>query len=839
MQLARGRKLSAAEEATQIKQWRQDEEKKTEEDIRRIEAEYDAGVARENSKYSARHDELEDLLKVTMSRRVKIEEAVRRIDQKIPVDADEARMLQKEKQQLELSLEDLDVENDGLTDQLNGLMVDFRNNKMKLHEQAERSKQERRAKMKQRLEERLRRQNRNLGTANVTNPVQLQCRVLVTRNRFNETISIHEQAKTAEAILTRRLGGKSTLYENHKQEMDKLNEKHEKEKESLLDKNEENIDKLQGKLQDLQSDKMLNEDQIRVLEEAQIRQRNALLQELGQEKYDAHMAVLERIKARKVHEAKDKISLKNRAEEEGWDKDRLDAAVKAITEADAKDVKDLTDKISGDKISAHGRLMERLARIKAKEALTVRTLETSGGRSAAAIASVHEAATQEIADILENNKCDGEDVTPEMMKSLYELKLQEHDAIEHLTKSNKGQSSQDLERKIKMIKDRSSVETAALSAQMQKNQEEKSKRLMARLAARKQKEAIEITGAINLAQITGKSKEDVQAEIQAIKEKSNKDTERLMKDLGMKADKKHQKLMDRLASRKAKEIHRIEEISQEIDEVKVAAEKDTEVLLDALASRGEAQKEKQTNKIVRALNKLADIAVTQDDMEDKLKRLEKSEDEIENNIADLQSNHDDSMTALQAKIKKERNNQADALQSRLAARRQEARKSGNKARRAQIEMEAQAIHDLAEAAEERERAEENLAAINREYDKHQEELAKHMATEHESQKQALQKRLKNRRKAIAAKGKMSGVDEDMSPRHLNALLEMKGRLIQDCLKRAYGRMSKGGLSSEQQLKAVLQDIQRVAASSGIAKREIAKPQKPNVIGSVEASTERK
>ena len=847
MQLAKGRKLSAAEEATHIKQWRQDEEKKTEDDIRRINAEYDAGVARENSKYSARHDELEDLLKVTMSRRVKIEEAVRRIDQKIPVDADEARMLRKEKQQLELSLEDLDVENDGLTDQLNGLMVDFRNSKMKLHEEAERSKQERRAKMKQRLEERLRRQNRNLGAINAANPVQLQCRVLVTHNRFNETISIHEQAKIAEAMLTHRLGGKSTLYENHKQEMDRLNDKHEEEKESLLDKHDAHVDKLQGNLQDLQADKMLNEDQIRVLEEAQIRQRNALLQELGQEKYDAHMAVLARIKARKAHEAKDKISLKNRAEEEGWDKNRLDAAAKAITEAAAKDVKDLTDKITGDNISAHARLMERLARIKAKEALTVRTLEQSGRQSAAAIASVHEATAKEIADILEKNKCDDEDITPEMMKSLYELKLQEHDAIDHLRKSNQGQSSEDLERKVKMIKDRSSVEAAALSAQMQKNQEEKSKRLMARLAARKQKEAIEITGAINLAQITGKSKEDVQAEIQAIKEKSNKDTERLMKDLGMKADKKHQKLMDRLASRKAKEIHRIEEIRQnaqeegksqteitrEIDEVKIAAEKDTEVLLDALATRAAAQKEKQSNKVVRALNKLADIAVTQDDMEDKLKHLENKEADIENHIADLQSNHEDSITALHTKIKKERNGQADALQARLAARRQEARKSGNKTRRAQIEMETQAIQDLAEAAEERERAEENLATINKEYDKHQEELAKHMATEHESQKQALQKRLKNRRKALAAKGKNSGVDEDMSPRHLNALLEMKGRLIQDCLKRAYGRMSKGGLTSEQQLKAVLQDIQRVAASSGIAKREIAKPEKPNVIGSVE------
>lgn len=843
-QLKKGTRLSPAEEAQEINQWRQREEKKTEQDIKTISAEYDAGIARETSKYSARHDELEDLLKLTMSRRVKLEEEVRKIDQKIPADAAEARLFQKKKKELQINIEDLDVETDAITGQLNDLMVDFRSNKMKLHEEAERKKQERRAMMKRRLEERIRRQKKNLEKSTVNKPVQLQCRVLVTGNRFNETVAIHEQARMAEAILSKRLGGKSTLYENHKREMEKLSERHENEKGALMDSQEEKIDKLEGKLEDIQSEKVLNEDHIRRLEEAQQRERNSLLADLGREKYDAHMSMLQKIQARKARAEQEKAELEKKGKENGWTKEKLESEANAIAEAAARDVKAMTDKIDGDKDNAHRRLMERLARIKGEEALKVKTLEESGPGSAAAIAAVHKSTEEKVSNLLKENKVDNDTVTPEMMRAMYDLKMQEHEAIEHLRDADQGMPLEDLDRKIKMIKDRSSVETAALSVQMAKNQEEKNKRLMARLAARKQKEAVEITGLINLAQITGKSKEEVQLEIEAIKAKSQKDTEMLMTELGLKADKKHQKLMDRLASRKAKEIHTIEELRQNaqeegksqveineaINEVKEAAEKDTEVLLDALANRLEVQKGKQNNKIVRTLNRLADISIAHDEMKGKLKKLENSEKEIENHIANVESLHADEVTALEAKIKKDKENQSDALQRRLAARRLEARKSGNKNKRTQIEKETEAIAELARAAEEKEKAENMLMSINKEYDQHQEELAKHMATEHEAQKDSIRKRLQNRQKAMAASKKMPRKDVEMSPRQLNAMLEMKGRLIQDCLKRAYGRMSKGGLTSEQQLKAVLQDIQRVATSSGIPRKEPAKPQKPNVTG---------
>ena len=56
---------------------------------------------------------------------------------------------------------------------------------------------------------------------------------------------------------------------------------------------------------------------------------------------------------------------------------------------------------------------------------------------------------------------------------------------------------------------------------------------------------------------------------------------------------------------------------------------------------------------------------------------------------------------------------------------------------------------------------------------------------------------------------------------------------QDILRRAYERMSKGGLTSEQQLRALLQDVQRVVGqsmtkqlvSSQIAPPQIKKPSK--------------
>ena len=138
--------------------------------------------------------------------------------------------------------------------------------------------------------------------------------------------------------------------------------------------------------------------------------------------------------------------------------------------------------------------------------------------------------------------------------------------------------------------------------------------------------SIDEWGAINLATITGKPKEEVQAEIAEIKTRSENEINMLMKNIGMRADKKHVKLMERLANRKAKEIHNIEEIRQsaqnngesiesvtsKIEAVKLAAEKDTDILLKALADRGDKQKEKQSNKVFRAINKLAEISIIED-----------------------------------------------------------------------------------------------------------------------------------------------------------------------------------------------------------------------------------
>ena len=113
----------------------------------------------------------------------------------------------------------------------------------------------------------------------------------------------------------------------------------------------------------------------------------------------------------------------------------------------------------------------------------------------------------------------------------------------------------------------------------------------------------------------------------------------------------------------------------------------------------------------------------------------------------------------------------------------------------------------------REESEDQLKQISADFDHHQEELAKHMAIEKEQQKANLQARLRRRRSANEAKGKINGIDADKSARHLNALLETKKRMEQDILRRAYERMSKGGLTSEQQLKALLHDVQRVAGTS--------------------------
>merc|ERR1711861_1170 len=417
-----------------------------------------------------------------------------------------------------------------------------------------------------------------------------------------------------------------------------------------------------------------------------------------------------------------------------------------------------------------------------EEAKNISALEAANQASPEQIAAIHAKADDEVIDILKESGMDSDVVTAGVLHSMYDLKLQENDALRHMNEGS-SMSEGELARRVQAIHDRTAIEAATIAAQISKNHAKRNQKLMQRLAARKQKEAIEITGAINLAQITGKTKEEVQAEIASIKERS---------------------------------------------------EKDIEILVSALSERGDKQKTKQENKILRAMNKLAEISIIEDHATDKMKDLEAHESAMESRIKDMESNHQNEVEGLHRKLKVEKNKQLDNLQKRLALRRKNARKGGvSSVRRQQIENETKTIEELADARRLREEAEEEMQQLNRDFDHHQEELAKHMAIEKEQQRANIEVRLRRRRSKNAAAGKKKGVDEDKSARHLNALLETRKRMEHDVLRRAYERMSKGGLTSEQQLRALLQDVQRISGSSSSKAKDnkIAAPRikKPGVV----------
>merc|ERR1712159_172298 len=666
--------------------------------------------------------------------------------------------------------------------------------------------------------------------------------VLVTKNKFDQAYAQHGSHMATERLLTNRLkNAKSGVFEEHKKVMDKLQDNHVQSKQSIINDHEEAVKNYQDRLEDLRVDKNINEDQIRNLEEACDKQKNALLQELGKEKFDEHMKLLERIKRRKLELQKKDSPAHETAKAESWNAERLNEEINALHSQHKAETKLELDAANSRHSEAHNRLMQRLMKVKATEAKSIGALETVGQGSPEQIAAIHGKAADEIKEILEGSGFDGEVVTDSILKSMYDLNIQENDALRHM-KEDKSLDSNELAQRVQAIRDRTEIEAATISAQISKNHAKRNQKLMQRLAARKQKEAVEITGAINLAQITGKTKEEVQAEIARIKDRSEKDIDGLMKHLGMRKDKKHQKLMERLANRKAKEIHNIEEIRQaaqingdsvesvnsKIEAVKLAAEKDTSILIQALADRGNKQKEKQSNKIARAMNKLAEISILEDKAKSKMEELEGHENAMESRIQDMENQHKNEMEGLNRKLKEEKNAQQDSLQKRLRERRQNARKAGvSKAERRQIEEETKTIEDLAKTRRLREEAEEDLKQISAEFDHHQEELAKHMAIEKEQQKANIEARLRRRRSRNAAAGKKKGADNDKSARHLNALLETRKRMEQDILRRAYERMSKGGLTSEQQLRALLQDVQRVVGQS-VAKQlisgKIAPPQ---------------
>merc|ERR1711988_1295520 len=199
-----------------------------------------------------------------------------------------------------------------------------------------------RAKLKQRLDKRLREQDRRLKrkyrkTYDKNMPVKMQCRVLVTKNKFDEAYAEHGSHLSTERLLTKRLkNAKSELFEQHKNVMNGLQDGYLKTKQDMIDGHEKSIEEIENKLEDLRVDKNINEDQIRNLEEACNKQKNALLQELGKEKFDEHMKLLERIKRRKKQLQQNEV------------KGVLNAA---NTRHDA----------------AHDRLMKRLMKVKGEE----------------------------------------------------------------------------------------------------------------------------------------------------------------------------------------------------------------------------------------------------------------------------------------------------------------------------------------------------------------------------------------------------------------------------------------------------------------------------------------
>jgi len=717
MQLERKKmNVDASTAADKIREWREKENAKIEREIKLLTMEHDDDILRFTTLYNSRHDETEANLKEEMKKRVEVEELIHNLNMKTPENSSENKRIAKQIKDLSKQRRDIVMRVEHLNEVLTDLTVEYRKKKMHVHEKLEKLKQEKRSKLKQRLDKRLREQDKRMKrkykkTYDKNMPVKMQCRVLVTKNKFDSAFAKHGKHLANEKRLTNRLkNSKSEVFDQHKKVMDNLIDNHVNTKDKIIENHEQQLEDIQNKLEDLRVDKNINEDQIRNLEEACDKQKNALLQELGKEKFEEHMKLLERIKLRKKMLQQKEGELNLRAKAESWSDEKLNDEINTIRNDYQSEVKGLLEATNVRQDAAHNRLMQRLMKIKGAEARNISALNAAGKASAEQIAAMHAKADDEVRDLLKESESGSDIVTDRVLHSMYDLNVQENDALIHL-KENVSMSEEELASQIQAIHDRSAIASATISAEIAKNRSKRNEILLKRLAARKQREAIEITGAINLATITGKPKEEVQAEIAQIKTRAEKEIDMMMKNIGMRADKKHTKLMERLANRKAKEIHKIEEIRQsaqnngdsiesvnsKIEAVKLAAEKDTEILVKALSDRGDKQKEKQSSKVFRAINKLAEISIIEDKANTKMQNLKTHESLMEAHIKDMEKNHQSELNGLQRKLNDKKNEQQDNLQKRLAQRRQQAKKAGlSKSERQKIEMETRAIEDLAE-----------------------------------------------------------------------------------------------------------------------------------------------
>ena len=185
------------------------EEKKMEDEITILTAEHDKDVLRITTLYNTKHEELEGNLKQEMVRRVEIEELIHKLSMQTPEDSSDSKRITKQLKDLNQQRKEIVNRIDHINDELTELTVQFRNNKMHIHEKLEKLKRDK-TKLKQRLDKRLREQDRRLKrkyrkTYDKNMPVKMQCRVLVTKNKFDQAYAQHGSHMATERLLTNRL----------------------------------------------------------------------------------------------------------------------------------------------------------------------------------------------------------------------------------------------------------------------------------------------------------------------------------------------------------------------------------------------------------------------------------------------------------------------------------------------------------------------------------------------------------------------------------------------------------------------------------------------------------
>merc|ERR1712139_596009 len=127
----------ASKTADDIRKWREKEEDKIGTEIALAQAEHDSDVLRITTLYNNKHAEIEKVLQDEMQKRVAIEEAIHDLSMKTPEDTRENKRIYKKLTELNKKRQEIVHRIDQLNDELTELTLDFRKNKMSMHEKLE------------------------------------------------------------------------------------------------------------------------------------------------------------------------------------------------------------------------------------------------------------------------------------------------------------------------------------------------------------------------------------------------------------------------------------------------------------------------------------------------------------------------------------------------------------------------------------------------------------------------------------------------------------------------------------------------------------------------------